>query len=603
MSRRSDRPPVACVEDADDDGDVIEGTTRYASSAAPSSPAKEQPNTSRARKEKARKGSSSPITTSVVTDSDSTVHPRRDPNKKPSRERSQSVSRKALMQTSRAMKHTKAASLSREDDALYYGIGPTVTPAPARPRAQTARPPSYHGPTRPPPSNARFYQQPPPTGFPPAQTPPTAGWMGPPPPGPPGPPLPFGPPVHAPLVMQNLPHHHPPPPPSDLNFQRPLESRFGGRPQSSIGFRPPPPHALEYEDPYPEPIEKSLARRPSRSHKPPKDEDDRRVMPPPRRPSSARPVSLPFRPPPPAPPKTPGPLSRRRLDLDDEPDPDEGLFHDLSPAPYDYHGSLAPRPPRQSFGAEAGFEMADYFTEVGGRGRRSSFYGGNSASSGSAYEDKMRQATRYQYDVEGGPPLPLTAETLRKAGRGGGASSRSTRSSGSHDESDYRQSATTRTTAPDEGVTIKANGSTVVKYGNTELQCQEGAVINITSRSGGNPEIRNAAAAVSDRASSYVDVDDRRTRVDLPTSRARAQSRAKSRPRSFSRPLSKYDMAPAPTPRDRYEVGARYEATSPVDYHDAYSSYGRSPYPPPYPEYPQISSSYSSRHGDYFGPQ
>jgi len=206
----------------------------------------------------------------------------------------------------------------------------------------------------------------------------------------------------------------------------------------------------------------------------------------------------------------------------------------------------------------------------------------------------MRQAARYQDDLAGGPQLPLTAETLRKADRSG-TSSRSTRSSGSHDESEYKQSATTRTTrstAPgnDEDVTIRVKGSTVLKIGNTEMQCNDGAEINITSRNG-NTEFRSMA---SDR-SSYIDHDDRRTRVDAPSSRARAQSRAKSRPRSFSRPQSQYDPP-------KYDLGPRQDFAPRQPDFDAYSTYAPTAYPPPYPEYPHIPSSYSSRHGDgYFG--
>ncbi|KAK4150384.1 hypothetical protein C8A00DRAFT_18068 [Chaetomidium leptoderma] len=592
MSKR-EKTIVASVEDADELGNILEGTNiRYASSVAPSSPAKEQPNTGRARRERARRGSSSPITTSIVTDSDSTVHPRRDGLKKPSRDREKSLSgssKKAIMAASRPpVKHAKTTpSISRRDnESSYYGVEPTVTPAATRPRAQS-RPSSYYAAqSRPPPSNSRFYaNQTPgpslPTSFPPPSWGPGPGPM----------PSPFGPPSPAPLVMQQPP---PPPPQSDY-FARPLESRFGGsaRPQSSMGFRP--PRAIEYDD-Y-EDHERQLARRPSTTRKVSKNEDDRKAMPPPpRRPASARPTALAFRPPPSTP-------SRRTVDYDDDPDAEESLFRDLSPlaplAPvgsYEYTSPLAFRP-RPGFGAGMGYDPSDYHTEVAGTGRRNSYYGGNSASSGSAYEDKVRLASRYQDDIIGGPQMPLTAETLRKAGRSG-ASSRSTRSSGSHDESDYRQSATTRTTrstAPnDEDVTIRVKGSTTLKFGNAEMQCQDGAEINISSRNG-NTEIRTAD---SDARSSFIDQDDRRTRVDIPQSRARATSRAKSRPRSFSRPISKYDATP------KYDSGLRYEVGTKYDYapeYDTYSSYvPPPPLPPPYPEYP---SSYSSRHGDgFYGP-
>ncbi|KAK4127435.1 hypothetical protein N657DRAFT_678043 [Parathielavia appendiculata] len=577
MSRR-DRPIVASVEDADESGNPIEESARYASSVAPSSPAKEQPNTGRARN-RPRKGSSSPITTSVLTDSDTTVHPRRHSLKKSSKDRDRSVSsKKALMPASRPpVKHAKTTSsiphTRRDVEATYYGVDPTITPATSRPPPHS-RPSSYYGaPPRPPPSNSRFYASqtpgpPLPTSFPPPHQ-----WMGPPGPrpGPGGMPAPFGPPSTAPLVM----HHPPPHPPFDYPQTRPLESRFGSaRPQSAMGFRQ--PRAIEYDE-YEEPVERSLTRRPSTtSRKVSKNDEDRKAMPPPRRPASARPTALAFRPPPSTP-------ARRKVDLDDyDLDPEDHLF-DVSPfAPgsYEHISPFQPRGP--SFGPDNGYDH-DYHTEVAGKSlRRNSYYGGNSGSSGSAYEDKIRQATRYQDDHGGGPQMPLTAETLRKAGRSG-ASSRSTRSSGSHDESEYRQSATTRTTrstAPnDEDVTIRVKGSTVLKFGNTEMQCQDGAEINIIAR-GGNAEIR---ATGSDR-SSYIDpAEDRRTRVDIPHSRARAASRAKSRPRSYSaRNFSKYDVA------SQYDAGLDY---------DAFTTYGPPPLPPAYPEFP---SSYSSRHGDGF---
>lgn len=562
MSRR-DRSIVASVADADEAGNPIEGTDRYASSVAPSSPAKEQPNTSRARN-KTRRDSTSPITTSVVTDSDSTVHPRRDALKKPSKDREKSVSKKALMAPSRPpVKHAKTTTgiPRREGESVYYGVDPALAPTTSRPRAQTSRPSSLYGPSRPPIANARFYASQTPAPSMPTSFPPPS-WVGPGPGPGPGPMPPYGPPSPAPVIMQQ-----PPLPPPDY-FTRPLESRFGAtRPQSSMGFRP-PRAAIEYEG-YDEPLERTVARRPSTTRKVSKNEEDRKAMPPPRRPASARPTELAFRPPPSTP-------IKRTVGFEDrDPEVDEPLFRDLSPlAPgsYDYPMPMPiPFRPRPSFGAtDVTFDVHDFRTEVAGKGhRRHSYYGGHSTSSGSAYEEKMRQAARYQDDVTGGPPLPLTAESLRKAGRNG-SSSRSTRSSGSHDESDYRQSATTRTTrssAPhnDEDVTIRVKGSTVLKFGNAEMQCQDGAEINIISR-GGNTDIR----ATSDK-SSFVDQDDRRTRIDIPTGRARATSRA----RSYSRNFSTYDAD--------------------VDY-DPYD-YTR-PLPPPYPAYP---SSYSSRPEDgYF---
>ncbi|KAK0719885.1 hypothetical protein B0H67DRAFT_462007, partial [Lasiosphaeris hirsuta] len=535
MSGR-DRPArIASVEDVDDEGNVIEGTGRYAASVfTPSvaSPAKEKPNTGRTRKDKSRRDS-----TSLLTDSDSTVHPHRDFLKKSTKERDKSAasnSKKAMIPTSAMrppVKHAKTTGNipRRELEASYYGVNPTVTPASSRPRAQTSnRPVSYYGnPSRPPLANARFYHNQPqvttPTSFPPPS------WAG------SGGSGPFAPPPSpGPVITHQQPDY----------FSRPLGDRFStARPQSSMGFRP-PPQAIVYDDFEEEPVrEKSLARRPSTHRKVSKPDDDRRAMPPPRRPATARPTTLAFRPPPSTP-------ARRSVgfDEDDFVGGDGGLFQDISPHhAYDY-GAPIPvrtRSRRPSVGATSiTYDGGDFRTEVAGRsGRRNSYYGGKSASSGSGYEDKLRQATMYQEET-GGPALPLTAESLRKAGRNGG-SSRSTRSSGSHDESDYRQSATTRTTRSsnnDEDVTIRVKGSTTLKVGNAEMQCRDGAEINIISRTA--PTFRT----VGDK-SSYMDQDDRRTRVERPATRVRSNSQAGS----FSRSIPKYDYPqPAALGYDRY---------------------------------------------------
>lgn len=608
---------VATVEDADEYGNPVEGTQCYASSVAPSSPAKEQPNTSRARKERTRKGSDSHELTGAVTDSDSTVHPRRESTKKPSKDReksSSSSSKKALMTSSSRppVKHSKAtstSSLPRRDEAMFYGIADPNDSLPMRPRSQS-RPASFYPPPGmpgmsvkpPPPANARFYASQPPGGIPTSYPPPP--WapghppcppippspspilshpLGPPPPGPPplGPPPPSGPPL---------------PPPEPPLFARPLESRFGpsARPQSSIGFRP-APSPIEYnphDDYYDEPHDRALARRPSASRRMSKVEDDRKAMALPRRAASARPMSLAIRGPPPAPPApVPPPVpqtpaSRRIGGYDDHDDDyEEPFFRDLSPRNYD--NPLAPLP-RSSYSPDYSYDAPDYQTEVPGRAHRHSYYGGNSVSSGSAYErelrmeDKLLTARRYQDRYEDeltGPGLPLTAEALRKATRNGG-SSRSTRSSGSHDESDYRQSATTRTTRSgpnDENYTIRVKGSTVLRLGGAEVQCEDGAEINI-STGGGASDLRN----MNDARSSYIDLDDRRTRVDIPPSRSRTRSRA----RSFSRP--------AHPRQDTFEYDdEEYE----------YLSGPPPPLPPPPPSYPAFSSSYSSRHDSayYYG--
>ncbi|KAK5656185.1 hypothetical protein OQA88_4945 [Cercophora sp. LCS_1] len=420
------------------------------------------------------------------------------------------------------VKHARTApAIPKKDlEASYYGVSPPTytTPASSRPRPQAAdpRPSSYYGnSTRPPQANARFYAQQPPIPTPPTSFPPPS-WTT---PGA-GPYIPLS---SSPVVSQS---------PQDY-FSRPLEDRFGssGRPQSSMGFRA--PRTSVYEDYDDDQVREStaLARRPSTHRRPSKAEEDRRAMPPPvRRAATTRPTALAFRPPP----STPVAMRRNTAVFDDDDlRGDHVLFQDISPLQvYEHSAPLQrSRSRRPSVGATSIYDAGDFRTEVAGRhGRRHSYYGNKSASSGSGYEDKLRQATMYQEET-GGPGMQLTAETLRRAGRDG-TSSRSTRSSGSHDESEYRRSATTRTTrsSNDEDVTIRVKGNATLKVGGAEMKCRDGTEINIASRV--MPSIRT----VSDR-SSYLDHDDRRPRIERPPTRARTNSQSGS----YSRSLPKYD--------------------------------------------------------------
>lgn len=279
-------------------------------------------------------------------------------------------------------------------------------------------------------------------------------------------------------------------------------------------------------------------------------------MPPPQRPASARPT-VGFRPPPTA-------TARRNVAFDDDDlaGGDPTMFRAMSPpSQYQYPPqTVVPRTRRPSVGATSiSYDSGAFRTEVATtrNSRRHSYLGGHSVSSGSAYEDKMRQAAAYQDDIGGGPTMPLTAESLRKASKNGG-SSRSTRSSGSRDESEYRRSATTRTTRSsgngnDEDVTIRVKGQALLKVGGAEMQCQDGAEINIT-RGGPGPY-----QGGSDQ-SSYIEAEDRRTRMERPATRTRASSQAGS----YSRTLQpRYDM-----PLSRYDT------------------YQYPPVIPPYPPYP-----------------
>lgn len=175
--------------------------------------------------------------------------------------------------------------------------------------------------------------------------------------------------------------------------------------------------------------------------------------------------------------------------------------------------------------------------------RRASYYGQSTAQSGhtastgsSGYEDKMREAAGYQDDV-GGSSIPLTAEVLKRQQRRQAGSSRSTKSSASRDESDYRKSVTTRTTRSgsgdnDENVTIKVTGTTRVVVGGARIECPDGGEIEIKRQR----SMRNG----SERSNSEYGVpiwgqqqiDDRRSRVDQPTTNRARQSSQHSYTRS-----------------------------------------------------------------------
>ncbi|KAF4986682.1 hypothetical protein FGRMN_10719 [Fusarium graminum] len=177
------------------------------------------------------------------------------------------------------------------------------------------------------------------------------------------------------------------------------------------------------------------------------------------------------------------------------------------------------------------------------RTRRDSFYdhdrspGGGGASLED--EEKYLDAMRYQDDMNGGPAMPLTAETLRKASNprlGGGSS----RSSGSHDDSEYKRSNTTgltRSSSSDtDNVTIKVSGSAVVRVSGAEIECGDGGEITF-SRPNGSSRVG------SDRASSYYQLEDVRSRVEqkaLPY-RPHTPSRSDSHHRGYSGNHAPYD--------------------------------------------------------------
>ncbi|PQE14021.1 hypothetical protein CJF30_00006825 [Rutstroemia sp. NJR-2017a BBW] len=172
--------------------------------------------------------------------------------------------------------------------------------------------------------------------------------------------------------------------------------------------------------------------------------------------------------------------------------------------------------------------------------RRQSYYGqstftqssGHSGSTQASteptdYEKKMRQAASYQEEVTG-PSVPLTAEALkREEQRRQAGSSRSTKSSGSRDQSDYRGTQTT--------------------LGGAEIHCEDGGKIQIHRE-----KLRDGSQATLSEygAGQKLLMDDRRSRMDRT-------EYASSRPRMSS--THSYNRV-SPRPRDPREPRDAYEA-------------------------------------------
>lgn len=193
--------------------------------------------------------------------------------------------------------------------------------------------------------------------------------------------------------------------------------------------------------------------------------------------------------------------------------PARTVYREPSPAPRAHRRPSISRP-----------STHNYRTETSDRARRSSYYEGQPVRS-SDYEDKYREAAGYQEQVAGGPSVSLTAEALRKQELTT-ASSRSTRSSGSRDESDFKLSATTRTTTSriedGEDVTIRFKGGAIVNIAGAEIKCDDGAEVNIVRSKGA---IRNGSER---SASEYgmVPLDERRGRDRRPSINSRSTSKS-----------------------------------------------------------------------------
>ncbi|KAG4430806.1 hypothetical protein IFR05_013705 [Cadophora sp. M221] len=252
-----------------------------------------------------------------------------------------------------------------------------------------------------------------------------------------------------------------------------------------------------------------------------KAEVDTRAMPPPRRPS----------------------ILRRNSVYNTDPISDPGVgaveYYERDSRP-EYREESRPRRPsanRHSVSYDLGSVRIEAANS--GRRRQSSYEHPSSAGvsdgyeakmqqasqyQGAAYEAKINQATSYQDDVAGGAPVPLTAEVLRRQQRKQGGSSRSTKSSGSRDESDYKKSATTRTTRSgsgdnDENVTLKVTGQTRVMVGGMQIDCADGGEISFQRQK----SLRNG----SERSNSEYGggrIEDRQSRVSRPSGRSRMSS-------------------------------------------------------------------------------
>ncbi|OBT63223.1 hypothetical protein VE03_07794 [Pseudogymnoascus sp. 23342-1-I1] len=168
-----------------------------------------------------------------------------------------------------------------------------------------------------------------------------------------------------------------------------------------------------------------------------------------------------------------------------------------------------PRAPESNESLSFAYNHEDANIRVeGASGRRASYYGGlsnTSSNPSSNYEDKVRDATGYQADVSGGEPIKLTADLLRKQQNTIG-SSRSTHSSNSRDESDFKRSVTTRTTRSVSGggnggndagagddVTIRIKGNAKVTIGAAEITNADGVELNIVNNR--RQSIRNGSEA------------------------------------------------------------------------------------------------------------
>jgi hypothetical protein len=525
------------MEEADDAGNAIPDTETYAASET-RSPTKERPSSSRAIRRTESIGLAGPS----HADSDSTTASNhksksrsKDKDRDKGREKNKEKSAKRVSidvpRVERAQRPsmgqhsatTPAVTTRRRqpEDPQYYGASaalPIATPAVSRPRAQSTapRPASFYG-TRPPSTSARWqtlYQDVQPAA------PPAYG------------------PVSYPSAANLTPTYSSPYASSGYAYpgatdyftpQQPLIDRFTRptRPASAMGYHSSSSYSQSGSGDAP-----SLPRRPSIRQRDElsrlREEEARRQMPPPAVPVARRPSRASSRPP-----------STSRRGFSDDAFYGGDTYYAEVPSARRYSGQ---------YGLQ--YDAPAYRTDVAvsGGSRRNSYIG-------SSDEDKMgatmRQASSYQDDV--GATAPLTTDALRKVRRSGELGSRSTtRSSISKDDSDYKRSATTRTSTNDEEYTLRIRGTTTVRVGGAEVECPDGAEIDVIKRTNSN-----ASRAGGSQTSSFIDPKEQR-----PDRRERASNRirAPSQSGSWSR------STPASRPDDYAFHHRGYDATQQASY-------------------------------------
>ena len=536
MGSSDTKARVAYMVDADDDGNPISGTRRSAKESRHKSS-----KSSKDERRISRSDTGPMMSGALMTEQDPAKLERR----RSTTSRESPTKSRDRPPSSHGNKTLPKVSSIKTDLPSYYGVtastptrkNPVVTqpppypypvaqPVPIRPRTQTAqtfagRPTSYHaaytgGGYGPPPSASAYYQPP----------------------------------------LQMAAPSYPPPSPSSFWMQRPgaeyfdpqpvvnrpLSQRFGVsepilRTSSAYGTRDFPVQRQvqdAYEDGYASASEgprrsKSIrepsGRRTSMSRKPEVAYDhDREAMPPPPRPA--------------------GILRNRTTeyhpDTSSVPDPPEyRLYSTARRVPSPHRTSH-----RNSVSYDFGPETEPVRVETANTShRRQSYYGQSAASAppvgSGGLEAKIREAESYQADV-GGPTIPLTAEALRRRHAG---SSRSTKSSGSRDESDYRKSATTRTTRSGSGeegdFTIKVKGGQArVMVGGARIDCTEGGEIEIKQQK----SLRNGSERSNSVYGGDPRIDDRRSRLERPSGRSRKSSVSGHSGGSYTRSTPQYPM-------------------------------------------------------------